>query len=117
MSIWQKLLIVPIVLVLALGVVVFTVIQSIESQRNDGILIDAAGRQRMLNQRYVKEVFLEAQFPQTSKSNLASENTSKLFSETLDALTYGGTLTLNPGNGTTTIIAAPSNADLISLLK
>lgn len=112
-----KLLLLPLTLVLSLFTVVATVVSGISAQRDNGILIDAAGRQRMLNQRFIKELLIEAEKPQDDGAQLASSKTAALFSGTLDALTKGGQLVINPAKGTTTNIEPATNAELLQILE
>ena len=86
------------VLVLALSATGLAVISSISSQRADGILIDAAGRQRMLNQRFIKEILVAARAAPDDREAAvaASTKTRQLFQTSLDTLTNGGLLMVNP---------------------
>ena len=56
-----KLAILPTVLILALTATCLVVLANIDAWREDSQQIDIAGRQRMLNQRYVKEVLVAVQ--------------------------------------------------------
>lgn len=66
------------------------------SQRTDGMVINIAGRQRMLSQRMAKEVFQGVMLASSGASTAAIEHeltsTTKLFDETLTALLHGGTV-------------------------
>jgi nitrate/nitrite-specific signal transduction histidine kinase len=55
-----KLAVVPVILIGSMATVVSSIAAGIEQQRSDAVLINAAGRQRMLNQRFVKELMLAA---------------------------------------------------------
>lgn len=57
-------------------------------QKSDGLVVNIAGRQRMLTQKFTKEFFLSLQQEQ-GRSNLM-EKTRRLFDVSLTALTTGG---------------------------
>jgi len=114
-----KLAALPAFMLCMLALVVTEVATGINVQRQDATLINAAGRQRMLNQRYVKEVIHAGNL--VTKGALVSsplhEKTKALFMNSLSALKDGGELVVNPGNGTTEVIDAASDAELIKLLE
>ncbi len=87
------------VLFLMLLVICGTTLWTVRSQRMDGLIINLAGRQRMLTQKYTKEVFAHLGVrSQTERTNsqlesqalLARDQTAKLFEATLAALENGG---------------------------
>ena len=96
-----KLALLPVVLVVALGATTFALVSGINMQREDGVLIDAAGRQRMLNQRYVKEILfaLGSSGDTRQAAVAASEKTRALFNSSLSALKDGGMLKIDPVAG------------------
>lgn len=96
-----KLVLMPVVLVFALGSTTFVMVSGINMQREDSVLIDAAGRQRMLNQRYVKEILfaLAASGDIGQAAVAASEQTQTLFNSSLSALKDGGMLKIDPVAG------------------
>ncbi len=66
-----------------------------QKQKDDGLLINLAGRQRMLSQKISKELYHFMWLSQiTGKSDTAAadqvRNTMKIFTVTLDALTHSG---------------------------
>lgn len=72
----------------------YTIVFATSVQKDDGLLINLAGRQRMLTQKLTKEFFLAVN---TASQNQASmidlsgmTNTRKLFDTTLDAMIKGG---------------------------
>ncbi|MBF0323564.1 MAG: HAMP domain-containing protein [Alphaproteobacteria bacterium] len=79
---------------------------SIGSQRDFGTVTDLAGRQRMLSQKYAKEVILAAQ-------GIASdhEGTMRLMRESLAALTDGGSVLMNPESGLRVMVAGAQSSD------
>lgn len=102
-----------------LALVVGEVATGINTQREDATLINAAGRQRMLNQRYVKEVMYSASegLSPIQGSPPSYEKTKALFMNSLDALTNGGELIVNPVKGSTKMISAASDRELIEMLE
>ncbi|CAA7612011.1 Methyl-accepting chemotaxis protein [Magnetospirillum sp. LM-5] len=79
---------------------------SIGNQRDFGTVTDLAGRQRMLSQKYAKEVILAAQ-------GIASdhEGTMRLMRESLAALTDGGSVLMNPESGLRVMVAGARSSD------
>jgi len=111
-----KLAALPIILVGALLLVVTKVSTGIQTQREEATLINAAGRQRMLNQRYVKEV-MRASSEVGVSEDPAYKRTRNLFMSSLKSLTEGGELVVNPMKGTTRIIPAARDPLLIEGLQ
>ncbi len=99
LSVGTKLTSVPLFLILALGGILLYTVMTLRSQRTDAVVINLAGRQRMLNQRHMKEILLV-----TQGFDVPYQKTRSLMLQTLDALTNGGQAVLNPKNGTTTVI-------------
>ena len=114
-----KLAALPIFMLGMLTLIVSEVATGINTQREDATLINAAGRQRMLNQRYVKEVMHAASSEATTiaDSPPSYQKTNALFMKSLAALTHGGELIVNPGNGLTKDISAASDSELINMLE
>ena len=73
-----------------IGLSIYT-LAILQKDRSYGFLIDIAGRQRMLLQKHINEVFLTSQ-------DVAADYTStrKLILSTLNALMDGGSVVLNP---------------------
>jgi methyl-accepting chemotaxis protein len=65
----------------------YSVINTLDQQRLDGRVINIAGRQRMLIQKFTKEVFLQRIIANNQRP---FEKTGKLFSLSLTALRNGG---------------------------
>ncbi|MCF6249144.1 MAG: methyl-accepting chemotaxis protein, partial [Desulfobacula sp.] len=91
------------------------------AQKADGLVINLAGRQRMLSQKMSKELFLfanqkDAKVKQTFK--LAAQNTMKVFNVTLSALKDSGTapLTLDL-NGATAVCPKADEPAYSQLVK
>jgi len=85
------------------GILLYT-ITTIQNQKLDSVTVDLAGRQRMLNQRLMKEILLTSQLIPTDYLF-----TQRTLSQTLDALLVGGQAVTNLGNGeTVTLPPAPT---------
>nr|WP_279382620.1 methyl-accepting chemotaxis protein [Acanthopleuribacter pedis] len=83
-------------MVVCFGVVAFTAVDVLDRQNSDGLVINLAGRQRMLSQKFTKEVFIEMKNPgMATSSELPRPQqlhvTRQLFEATLKALDQGGT--------------------------
>jgi len=111
-----KLAMLPLILLGSLTLVVSKIATGIQVQREEATLINAAGRQRMLNQRYVKEVMYAGASPDTSASS-SYQKTRQLFMGSLEVLMNGGELVVNPGDGSTKTIKAARDPQLIETLQ
>jgi len=114
-----KLAALPAFMLCILALVVTEVATGISVQRQDATLINAAGRQRMLNQRYVKEVIHAGNLVKAGASGglPLHEKTKALFLSSLAALKDGGELVVNPESGSVKVIDAASDVELIKLLE
>ncbi|WP_319584999.1 bacteriohemerythrin [uncultured Pseudodesulfovibrio sp.] len=110
-------------LLLAVGLAMFVATLIITSAQNhDGLVINLAGRQRMLSQKMAKEALLYLEERRAGRDGAEIgkqvETTSKLFRETLTALTDSGPapVTVNP-DGEKRELPAPSDEVREQLLK
>ncbi len=88
-----KLTIIVGVLLLPLAVAAFTTLSVANKQKNDAVIINVAGRQRMLSQKFTKESFLFVMTKNSTQRGVKkpqSANTRKLFELSLQALSEGG---------------------------
>jgi len=71
------------------GILLYTV-STIQNQKLDSVMLDLAGRQRMLNQRLMKEILLTTQ-------GIPADYlfTQTILNQTLDALMFGGEAVIN----------------------
>ena len=76
-------------LVVLFGAIGYT-LWAFNAQKNDALVINLAGRQRMLSQKYTKEI-LDEEFNHLDEKNWTSGKTKELFEVTLSALKDGGT--------------------------
>ncbi len=89
---------------LLLLIIVGSTLWTVHAQKTDGLIINLAGRQRMLTQKFTKETYAAfgaRKYKGTEGSNLVKkaeagrQNTRLLFEKTLAALQNGGTTYLN----------------------
>ena len=104
LSIGRALLVLSTVLIISLfGILLYTII-TIHNQKLDSVTVDLAGRQRMLNQRLMKEILLTLQGTPTDY-----HSTHRNLNQTLDALLIGGQAVTNLESGeTVTLPPAPT---------
>jgi len=88
LSVGKKLLLIGALFAITLiGIVVYTV-TTLDRQKGDSTVINTAGRERMLTQKYTKEVLLELSAGQGEHA--ASDKTAKLFEVSIKAIEHGG---------------------------
>ena len=86
----------------------------LQKQEHDSIVINLAGRQRMLSQKMTKEILLFSQGVFPAEKVL---DTINLFNQTLKALTYGGKAPLDLALTTFTTLPAPETRVVVTQLK
>ena len=84
------------------GILAYTIF-TFQSQRSDAVVIDLAGRQRMLNTKHMMQILLVSQGVQADYGY-----TRKILHGTLDALTNGGEAIINLGKNETEILPPAS---------
>ncbi|MEO5336285.1 MAG: methyl-accepting chemotaxis protein [Magnetospirillum sp. WYHS-4] len=94
LSVRKKLLVISSGFIAAIAGIMLYTLATISNQKSDGVVIDLAGRQRMLSQRYMKEVLLAAHGVETNH-----DATARIFDETLEALIAGGSAIENVATG------------------
>ncbi len=99
LTVRQRLLFVSIFFIVALAVILTFTVISIHNQKSDGVVIDLAGRQRMLTQHLMKETLLPHQKFETTHA--AALN---IFENTLKALINGGEAVENLKTGRTVVL-------------
>ena len=100
-----------IFLIVLLGLMFYTT-TIIQKQKSNAILIDMAGRQRMLFQKHLNEVYLTSQGIQADY-----KSTRKLLHSTLDSLMKGGSVILSPETGMKQTIPAATNEEILLKLQ
>ena len=80
---------VPFVFIFIIILIIGFTIFYVNKQQADGLTINIAGRQRMLNQRHFKEILLEK-----SHFDISCLKTRAVFNESLEALLNGGKTSL-----------------------
>ncbi len=88
-------------------------------QKNQGLVVNIAGRQRMLTQKYTKEFFLSLHQQGTLRDTTlaAMEKTGRLFDVSLKALTSGGQTFLDLGMSRPIQIPPASNRAIAAQLS
>ena len=86
----------------------------LQKQEHDSIVINLAGRQRMLSQKMTKEILLFSQGVFPAEKVL---DTINMFDQTLKALTYGGKAPLDLAQTTFTTLPAPETRVVVTQLK
>ncbi len=113
----------PIALmVFCFAAVAFMAFDVLQNQKSDGLVINLAGRQRMLSQKYTKEVFIEMKTPGMATSEQLPRTqqlavTRRLFEATLAALDEGGSTFKDLGATNPVTTPATHDADIKKLLK
>ncbi|MBI2235540.1 MAG: methyl-accepting chemotaxis protein [Magnetospirillum sp.] len=82
-------------------------VKAIESQKQTSQISDLAGRQRMLSQRFIKEIILSGVGVQAEH-----ETSAKVMRETLAVLTDGGSAVINLQAGTRAEVPPAPTADI-----
>lgn len=90
LKVGYKLGLIPFIYTLILILLLLYVVDNARGMLLDSTIQDAAGRQRMLNEKYLQEVFLE----RLTKSS-ERERTGALFLNTQNGLITGGEVTIN----------------------
>ena len=85
---------------LFVGISVVVTLWGLEAQKDDALLINLAGRQRMLIQQMALES-LNVQIADSPASRQMLGETADLFEQTLDALAYGGVIRSTEGTAVT----------------
>ena len=116
MNIQQKLMIPVLVCVLLVTGMFGVTWQATSHQQDDGLVINLAGRQRMLTQKMTKELMIylgiRKKTGQPAPAAAAQvRSTSKVFDITLKALTYGGEAPLGLDLAKTEFRACPKAED------
>ncbi len=84
----------------------------LDEQAADGALVNLSGRQRMLNQRHMKEVLVVAN---GGEANF--QGTRNLFLSTNEALLDGGEAITNPAEGTTIVLPPATDPELRAAIE
>ncbi len=101
-------------------------LMAVRAQKTDGLIINLAGRQRMLTQKYTKETLaaLGAQMASGERASklenstsMARDNSRQLFTTTLKALQDGGTTWLNLDLTGEVLIPATKNTEILAQLQ
>ena len=94
-----------------LGIMIYTT-ATIQKEKSNALLIDIAGRQRMLFQKHMNEVFLSSQGITTDYNS-----TRKLLRSTLDSLMKGGSVVIVPETGQRQSVPAVPTEEIFIKLR
>jgi len=86
----KKLLLLTLLFLSVISAMVIYTMLTLDAQKDDATVINIAGRQRMLTQKFTKEFFLSLQHSNQQKTQQQLTNTNLLFEQSLTALTHGG---------------------------
>ncbi|QSX34285.1 type IV pili methyl-accepting chemotaxis transducer N-terminal domain-containing protein [Shewanella avicenniae] len=102
LSVKRKLQLLTLLFIATIAILISYTLIAMKQQESDAMVINIAGRQRMLSQKITKEFFLALQLAKQNNSKVdltAVEKSERLFDVSLAALTNGGTsyldLTMN----------------------
>lgn len=91
LSIRKKLIFLPAALAIAMLCEVALIHFSLQQNKADALIINIAGRQRMLTKKFSAEVLYQSQFAeQRLPSQINAKHTVRLYEQSLNALIYGG---------------------------
>jgi len=100
LSISKKLLLLTFLFLSIISAMVVYTTTTLDGQKSDGSVINIAGRQRMLTQKFTKEFYLALQQAKGDDAGFDAsqmDKTKQLFSVSLIALNQGGKNYLDPG--------------------
>ncbi|PIP41947.1 MAG: hypothetical protein COX19_02270 [Desulfobacterales bacterium CG23_combo_of_CG06-09_8_20_14_all_51_8] len=107
-----KLSIIPVLLLLVVAGIIFHATNTIQQQKPMGLLVNMAGRQRMLSQKYTLEVLLTSQ-----GIEFDHRTTLRTFRETLNALLHGGPVVVNLKTGETAYLPSAPTREILNALE
>lgn len=111
LSIGQQLIVMVSVFILTLGGILAYTFSTIKNLEFDAIVLDVAGRQRMMIQRYLNEILL------TSEGNPKEfSRTQKILDQSIKALMNGGPVVINVYTQETLTLPSASTTDILDKL-
>ncbi len=119
LSVSKKLLTLTLLFLFIISAMIIYTITTLDTQKNDSSIINIAGRQRMLTQKFTKEFLLSLQ--QANKQQQASslkqmQQTQQLFEVSLSALKEGGTTFLDLAMSKKITLPATTNTKIYQTL-
>ena len=119
LTVGQKLIVISgFFAVILIGIVTYTVM-TLKQQETDSTVINIAGRERMLSQKFTKELFDELAFSKEKMGDgdHASDKTKKLFEISLNAIRNGGMTYATPAMEKELTIPGNSNPEIEAKLS
>ena len=112
MTIGQRLLAMVVIFIVALGAILAFTHTAMKSLERDVVVLDVAGRQRMMIQRHLNEMLLASHGIRTD-----FQHTQQALLHTVDALHNGGEVVLNPFTDERRLIPRAPTARIETLLE
>ena len=112
LTIGQRLLVMVVVFILALGAILAFTHTAVKTLELDVVVLDVAGRQRMMIQRHLNEMLLASHGIRTD-----FQQTQQALLHTVDALHNGGEVVLNPFTDERRSIPAAPTSQIRELLE
>jgi len=113
----KKLLLLTLLFLSVISTMVTYTVLTLDAQKDDATVINIAGRQRMLTQKFTKEFFLSLQQSNQQKTQQQLSNTNLLFEQSLSALTLGGFTYLDLKMEQKIELPATADKDIINKLE
>ena len=125
LSVSQKLLTLTLLFLVVVTLMIVDTVTTLNTQKSDGAVINIAGRQRMLTQKFTKEFFLALQQAQHQAAGGGLQaidlgrmtQTGRLFEDSLKALKSGGTTYLDLQMNKPVVLPAPENPQIVAKLN
>jgi len=118
-----KILMISVIFLVEIIAIIVSTIRITNSQKNDGLVINLSGRQRMLTQKMTKEMLMFSFYKTNSfeqkmkETKYLLENTMKVFETTLLALKDGGSAPLDLEFKKFRVCPKPDNKAIVKQLE
>lgn len=119
LSVKQKLIFLLVFILGSLSFMSLYTIITLDKQKQDASVINIAGRQRMLSQKYSKEFFIALQQAQINDGKINTrqmEKTRRLFDQSLTAISQGGATYLDLTMNKKITLPAENNRQILAKL-
>ncbi len=117
LSVKNKLLVITLMFsAVLMGVVIYT-IATLQQQRADSTVVNIAGRQRMLTQKFTKELFEDLALGKATTNSISGSETVKLFELSLQAMRNGGKTFADLAMTKTIVLPQNREPDIVEKLQ